>query len=423
MSTTDLYKTVLFNEGEGVEPDDLNDVQRFRGAQIQDGLLQCLIGNMDHTVNVNQTLDPDYQGQRGANVETIRCYALSAGQAFLRPGTANNKVGVSPGTLFQKLAASDGDEAQLIAYTFDGTEEFLIADGGALNHRVDLLQMKLEYVDGDPETRDFQDAVTRALTSPSLDKKRRVQCTLSIKTGTEASTTAVTYPTPDAGTVPIGAVVVGAGWTVAVAPVFGIDTAAANKVVVHDQRVPLGVRAYRVDPTAFKLVTAWALSNNNSTVTSSNATNLLYVACPTSKGRLVGVAMHLAGSSISPSVSALDAGRSSGIITTTYIPYNSVMMGTSAPDIIAPQACIEQNHVNATIGGGTGPDIIPNVTFSTPATGFGPPIWANGRRCAFEKFHRSSVAAVPSDHLVLRLQSGVNGTVIGAITFYVAEGL
>jgi hypothetical protein len=414
---TDLYSQVHINDGEGLFQGDLQDMQKFARASLNDQLLASLAGASKRLINPTSLLfDPEMGAQNGVDLVDPRwAYCLQPGQAFLQKGSANHKIAIAPGVLLQKIAATSGSDATFLPYTFTGAEEWTLTNGDATNPRVDLLQLKLEYVFADPQSRDFEDATSRIVTTTSMNKKRRVQATLSVKAGTPAASPQI--PEPDSGFVPVGSVMVGNGWTTAGnAPIFGEDTAATNNAVVHDQRMPLRVRAYRVDPSQFKLVTAWASSNNGSTVTSSNATNLLYVPCPAGLGRLVGVSVQFpTGQAPTPATTAMDAGRSSAIVSTSYATRTAVNLGNSfLNDPLAPLHFIESIHTPS-----AGP------TISQSATSFyGVPLWTNGRRCPFERHRLANVVgSTTCDTLVLRLQSGVNSHVMGAVTFFVAEGI
>lgn len=407
---TDLYSKVLFNDGEGVDPVDFNNAQKFLMAHLQDSTLQYLIGaSKAFTIDpTNGLYDPEYAGENGTDAETRFAYCLSPGAAYLRRGSGANVVQITAGTLIQKVGTSAGTDATLIPYTFNGTETWTIAAGDASNPRVDLLQMKLEYIDGNSETRDFEDAVTRAKSTTTPNKRRRVQCTLSVKQGTPAAAPFV--PEPDAGFVPVGSVLVGTNYATGTNIVIGEDSSGTN-AVLHDQRMPLRVRAHRVDPIAYKLVTAWALSNNNSTVTSSNATNDMYIPCPAGLGRLVGVSIHHTVAFSSPTN---QLGRSNGIITTSWVTRNTLGFGNSTPEDIVTMRFFENNMAPS-----AGPTAQQSAT-----TFIGVPIWSNGRRCLYERQRLATgLGSAPLDTLVMRIQSGVTAHVLGAATFYVAEGI
>ncbi len=237
--TLDVYKSMAQTDGEAITFGDINDAQRFLAARLTDQFFEKLIGSPT-------TADPEFGSQNGANATTVWAYALSIGGAHPKQGSANNKVKIGAGTLFQKLASADGNEPTIAAFTFDGTLEVTIANGSAVNPRVDMIQMKLEYVAADVQSRDFQDATTGALSTITPSKKRQIQCTVSVKQGAVAASP--TYPTPDAGYVPIAAVVVGTNYVAAAGLVY-VDTAGAV-AVLHDLRMPLRIRPHSVAPTS-----------------------------------------------------------------------------------------------------------------------------------------------------------------------------
>jgi len=407
--STDVYQQVLYNDGEGLVHTDLNNSQRYLRALINDGIIQYIIGASKLSIDAtNNIFDPEIGGENGTDTETRFAFAINPGAAYLRKGSGNNKVAIAPGMLLQKVGTTDGSEATLLPYVFTGSEEFTLTAGDATNPRVDLLQMKLEYIDTGSTSRDFEDATTRVITSTSQNISKRVQCTLSVKAGTPAATP--TVPDPDSGYVAVGSVMIGANYATGTAVIMGEDTAGAN-AVVHDQRLPVRVRAYRVDPIDFKLVTAWALSNNNSTVTSSNATNDLYIPCPAPLGRLVGVQIH---STVAFVGGNNRLGRSNGILTTSFVNRNFPAFNTFSPAVFTPFNIFDgASRVNA------GADLNASATNK-----IGAPLWTNGRRCVNETQKLAAgIASAPLDTLVLRIQSGVNAHVLGACTFFVAEGL
>jgi hypothetical protein len=408
---TDLFEQVYFSDGEGITHGDLNDMQRALEAKIWDQIIHEQIGSVDIA---SAARDPQFGGQDGANHPVSRCYCLNPGAAYLRQGSSNHKIQLAPGTLLQKIAAQDGADPKLLAYTFVGTEEWTLTNGDATNPRVDLLQMKLEYITDTLELRDFEDATTRAVTTSNTAKRRRVQCTLSVKAGTAGASP--TIPEPDAGYVPVGSVMVGNGWTTAgAAPIFGEDTAALNNVVVHDQRMPISIRAYRVDPSQFKLVTDWALNNNNSSVGASSGTNLLYVPCPqVGNGRLVAVGVT--HSDAIADLTGITLGKSSGLTSASYATRNTVsnpVTGLVVTDSVEMFFTFEAAHLPS-----AGPTIVQSAT-----TKIGVPLWTNGRRSPHEKTRLVAANAVPADHLVLRVTNSAQNSVLGPVTFYVAEGI
>src|SRR6185312_11260581 len=132
--TTDLYSRVYFNDGEGLDFNDLNNIQSSLRAKFGDQFLQYLMG----AVATSGTKDPAFAGQNGTNAPTRFVYCLHPGQAYLKEGGANNIILIAPGTLYQKVGTSDGSESTMLGFTFTGVEQFTLTAGDATNPRVDL---------------------------------------------------------------------------------------------------------------------------------------------------------------------------------------------------------------------------------------------------------------------------------------------
>src|SRR5271154_3993719 len=294
---------------------------------------------------------PDFGGDDGATPSPLWTYCLSQGQAFLRKGSANNLIQIAAGTLLQVDQSSTNQN--FVSYHFQGTETFpALTNGDATNPRCDLLQLKLSF---DPVT-----GVTPALT---------------VKVGTPAASPRI--PDPDAGFTPVGVAVVGHTWVAGTAPVFGQDVADINKVVIHDQRMPLGVRTWVVDPTNWKLETAFSLQDINTNAKSSNATCLMWALCPTTTGRIIGV-------DVQTSATLTTAGNL-GTFTFDLTgpgspPSANFFAGNSFGSNVAPaplsgfkrarRVDFEALHTPA-----NGPTILPSTVNS-----YGVPMWASGYR-------------------------------------------
>lgn len=158
--TLDTMKAVNFHPGMEVRAQDFDDSQNFLLARLLDGMFEKLvpgpiIGDLTKGTNL---LAP---GAHGNNVPNSSfAFALTSGGAYPRKGTANTKIQIAPGTLFQKVAARDGNEQKFLPFVFDGTLEVTIANGDAANPRVDIVQMKLEMIDDDSQARVFaQDGI------------------------------------------------------------------------------------------------------------------------------------------------------------------------------------------------------------------------------------------------------------------------
>lgn len=407
--TTDLYSTVLFQDGEQITFGDLNNVQRFVQAQMTDQIVESLVPGILTTIANTDLNGTDFGSLNGANIPKIYAHAVSPGWAFLRQGSANNKIQISPGTLLQKIGNADGQASTFLPFRFAGTEEFTLTNGDATNPRVDLLQMALSYITDTLASVDFQDAVTRADTTvANTATRRRVQCILSVKTGTPGASPVV--PDPDAGNVVVGAVVVGNSWTTAGnAPIFGVDTAAASNAVVHDHRMPLGVGAYRVDPVLYKLETAFALANTNQLVTSSSATNFFLTMCPFHPGRLLAVDIHV---NAGPAAGSVTIGngvtRFSAAPSTGYSKGNTLNGSAQSTRFRSLRTDFEAAH-NPAAG--------PTVQASA-VNKIGVPMWTSGYRTP--QLGPSSVSA---SRLALAVQNAANAFSFGETDFFVAGGI
>lgn len=362
----DLYSTMNIQDGMEADFNHANNFQRFLRAQQSDQLVaQMVTSILTHQTSPNFGID---DGATVADVSNLWAYAVSSGRAFLRQGSANNKIQVAPGTLYQRIASADGNDSTLVAFTFAGTEEWTLASGDATNPRVDMLQMKLEYITDTPASVDFEDAASRALTTNAATAtRRRVQATLTVKQGTPAASP--TIPDPDAGFVPVGTAVVGHGWTSAgAAPLFGEDTAEANNVVIHDQRMPLGVRALVTEPATYK-PTAWTLSADKVSLATSNATNDLYIRCQTNVGRVVAV--DLADFGLLAPASAVKLGGDIVGSAATFRVRNSFGTNRLSSSVgRSRRVDFEASHSPV-----AGPTIV-----ASAVKGYGVPLWASGYR-------------------------------------------
>lgn len=245
--SNDLFSGMLWSEGEGLTHDDLNNGRGYIEARIFDQLLSQLApGPL-----ASATTDPDLVGLNGADLDTTSLiFTMSAGCGVLKQGSAATKVGTYGGTIFQKIAAADGEEATFIPYTLvDNEFDLTIGAGDAANPRIDIIQVKLEWVElaADQEARDFEDGVTRVLTTQNTVKKRRVQATISLKAGTAGATP--TYPAPDAGYAVLGAVRVPALWATGIT--HDRNPSAGVLAGLRQCSVPLRVQAFTVTPDEF----------------------------------------------------------------------------------------------------------------------------------------------------------------------------
>lgn len=392
---TDLFKQVLFNDGEELTYGDLNDQENFADAMLTDQILESLVGNFTLT-----GVDPLFSGAVQADAANHLAYCLRGGSAYLRQGSASNKVQIAPGVLFQKTANKTGNASTLLPYYFDGssTYEFTIAAGSA-NPRVDLLQMSLTMVSGNSQTRDFKDATTGAITSQTMNKKRQVQCTLSVKQGTPAASP--TIPDPDAGYVAVGCVIVTSTYTTGTSLTFGVDPSPTNNAFVWDQRMPMQVRCFRPSPETWRLATAWslvAIASGQAAQSSSTTNDLRIRISPGgNSSRLTALEFYKDVGAWSSTASSLNVPGSTGS--------NKLQaLNNGVARIIIPYYTLEQNF---TLGGGI------TVVAST-TNKIGAPAWSNGYRCAVPTSASNSTYAPP----YLLINSSLNLSQLSEVVAY-----
>lgn len=294
--SNDIYKGPLFSDGEGFEIADFNALRDYQQARLFDQVLRHGTGSYG-----SPTADPDRYGSNNAGDTMLSsvAYTLTGGECSLAVGTANNKVSVRPGTLLAKVAAPDGNAPQVVPYTVAYGEVDLVIADGASNFRVDLLQVKLEWEDGVPVSRDFEDASTRVKSSTTPNTQRRAKATWSIKQGTASATPS--FPDPDTGYVAVGAVYVGSSWTSATAIQPFWQDRANGSAFLMQLTMPLGVECHSVFPLEFDYAyaTHWARGTDGAAEATVGAATDLRVWCPVGSTCKRIVAIELLGSMVS----------------------------------------------------------------------------------------------------------------------------
>lgn len=536
--STDIYKTVLFNDGEELTYGDLNNLGRFTLARAVDSLLPYLVPQLG-------TGDPEFTDQLHGDISTSEtplaltavhpatiptgpyAYTANPGQGRPHQGSANNKIRITAGTIYQLVAQPDGAEPQFLSFTFDGTTELTIANGDASNPRVDLLQMKLEWVNGGSESRIFDtapmkasldlgtvtthvDTVIRAkvpgkggdnisialtkrlsgsgvtysesgnaitvlyedgvstvanfetalasstlieiesagtpgnifsdpsdtitathlatgedqlLVTQSMNKTRRVQCTLSMKQGTAASSP--TYPAPDAGYVVIAGIVVGTSYAGAAGMYFE-DTAGAV-AVMHDQRMPLGVQSFPVIAKDFAYTGSDYAESHQGLALTASGTAVdpldIHATAFSAVRRLVGFEMTFKHGSSNTGSFFFECATwtdSSGL-SIVYTQLGDTGISFSPGDNMFHRRQALFSEIQGLHAPSAGPTVQQN------ANGMGPPIWSDAMRAPYE-FRRSSSASILK-HIIIRIKGSglgetvVAGTQFGPAVFYFAGGL
>jgi hypothetical protein len=405
------------NEGEGVYTDDINLIGRSANARVTDQLLEKLICGVSNSAfgggPINIEFPSTNHGVSSADTSTDYAFAVNCGGGVPIQGSANNKIKIAAGTLLQKVNSTDGGDMSILPFTFNGTNEVTIANGDATHPRLDIVEMKLELVAGGSDSRDIEDNTTDAPSTQVVNAEWRVQCTLQVKAGTPA--VAPTVPTPDAGFVPICAVMVGTNYVGAAGFKFS-DTAGAT-ACIHDLRIPLGLTVYRVKPNAFEYdSTKWTIDTRKTQVTAGATPDDLVIPCPVIAGRLMGVAI---------TTKAID-----GAVADSHLCRLSILTAGTTHPVIA-------NLTDVVDNAGAVVEVQQNVfTYWDPAAEAGTamgastgqlynvPVWCNGRRCPTELFSIGSpLAAVEDSSVGFVIKNVPNGGVVYSAYFYVAHGL
>lgn len=413
--TTDQYGRVIFHDGEGVQLDDLNDTASRGLAVLWDQVVRELIPNRALTTAANEDSAID---------RTTIPYALALTTMGARPaqGSGFNKIKITAGTLMQVIAATPtGSEPSVLAFSLPGTNEVTIANGDPTNPRVDIVQMKLEYLEDTSLPRDFEDAISRLKTTTSYTKRRRVQCTLSVKQGTPASSP--TYPTPDAGFCVIAGLVVGTNCVHAFQP--QIQDSAGAVMVIHDQRMPLRIRGHVTPPGAFvadflniraRQINGFAVTRDKTTTDAAPSNILVPILVSGNTGRLVQVSAQIAAATPMVSKFCRYVGGANDALTDPNIMLAGAGLpsNTTLSHAIPTQLAFQAAHA---------PDAGPTVQAS--ANGVGPPIWTNGFRAPALTFNGEFDVAFPVEHSALAViwLDPPDSATIRWTTFFVAEGL
>lgn len=359
------------------------------------------IAYFDQTVNqslkqhippINATVvDLEFPGQVAAPTSYVYALTRHGGSAYLRRGTANNKLQIAPGVLMQLISGT------LYSYTFAGTEEYTIANGDVSNPRVDILQMKID-----------ESAGTMA-----------ANVTISVKQGTASAIP--NYPDPDSGYCVIAGIVVGTGYVAASPLIMGIDSDGAN-AVIHDQRMPLGLRAVVTTPGQYYYGSSYTLVNNTLVRKTDNTGNFLVAPLWVGyAGRLIGVA-----------ASVKNTGEIHGLLGRFAIFNNAGTTDYAFTDLAdinsmqtaTPSVYTRRHNELLSLQGNMLPDTGPTVLSAISGSGLGAPIWSNGKRCPTEPF-RNDASPYGIETIGIR-SGGASGdddlSEWGPTTFYIAGG-
>ncbi len=209
-------RLVRFNDGEGITYEDLNMVGQLGDRSLTRWVLAPeSLGGMVHFV--------------GDHV-----LRLARGSDFSLSGTNNRTVTLTRGyyALGTDPATDDAIEVQMgqaagASYTLD------VATSGSAWRR-DILEARMEAeTTGENETRDFEDAVTRVVTSQSVPKRRKRLVSIQVKKGTDQVSEALANANEPAVT---------SGWTKIYSVLVPPTGNNVDSTKVNEWHVPLSYR-------------------------------------------------------------------------------------------------------------------------------------------------------------------------------------
>jgi hypothetical protein len=172
-------KEVKVSDTEGLDFKDFNRAQQYLRSYINDAVLAAKMGDGDLIVGPG----------------TDRCYAYGVGG--YPNGNANNlEVELGPGLVLQAISTYDPvgsngitmDDPTVLGYFLGDAEKTLtLQPGDATNPRWDVLEIKIDHVDGDPQTRKRRLTPTSSPSSATFNKQRQVRLQAQIVQGTPAA--------------------------------------------------------------------------------------------------------------------------------------------------------------------------------------------------------------------------------------------
>lgn len=291
VSVDNFHQRVIYNEGESVEDVDLTNAQIFEHlGQFQNFRVSGIADYLDDPTAPGTILDLENGNNWNLQGLASNCsdlvFAPYPGCGYFAPnGVANQLESIDGPLVFiddDDPFGADPDRVCPFRLPFNVT--LTTAVGHATQPRIDLVELRAVWFDTDSTSRNFQDEMTRALTSTAFNKRRAVQVTIQIKQGTAAASPA--YPAPSAGFAAIGAILVPA-----------LHNAAHSVANWRDLRMPMG-KVVPYDVPAHLMyrqgATPWTLSTGNWCNVAPALADYLYAQCPVGamNGRLVGVGLY-----------------------------------------------------------------------------------------------------------------------------------
>ncbi len=413
-TVTDSHsRRVLFHPGEGLDDRDFNDTQLYTYSQLVENLLASAPARaIDNPVSPLSIIDHEIGDvwNDGTLTNTGEVFCPYAGAGYVRATANANELTTVPGPIMQCIGSTFDGSGESVALFRLPTTTLTTTTGDATHPRVDLVEVKLEFVDADNTARDFEDAITGAKTTTNFDKTRRVQCTIQIKAGTPAASPA--YPAPTAGYAVLAAVYVPA-----------LHNAAHSADNLRDHRFPLGsVRVYDTPANEFWRPggSPWTVSQEQyATDPSGGATSSVFAYCNRvgKNARLVGISVYGRwGDGFASNVElvrTLHQLVSTPSHTTIATPSTSLLNGTPALRSISTITISDQLNTNGTHKGSR-----------VASTRIGVPMWMSGWPAGVAKPETASApTTVTKLGLKITSESTTDPGFVSFVRWFVLEGL
>lgn len=285
--TTDAVRVKFHPDGEAIDLTDWENAQLFQQKRDWVSLFSAML-----THGAGDPADPGGLDTPESSVAMHElsiyggaCIALHPGSGYVSAGAAN-ALNLQAGSIAMVVDEPWNTGEDFAVIRLGAVVSLATAVGDATNPRIDIVEVKCAYVDGDPQDRHFEDATTRAPSSQAgTDKERQVEFTYQIKAGTPAADPS--YPAPTAGFVAMAAVYVPALHNAVHAP--------SN---IRDLRMPVGIRAIDVDYKGMHFTGAnpWTVVGMlaSSALASDPDADRMIVPCPvsTKTARLIAVGVQ-----------------------------------------------------------------------------------------------------------------------------------
>lgn len=418
--TSNYSRSVQFTpDGEGIDLTDMINMQLFRRLHeinlLMSGVHPNIVGDPGAPGDVGNPTSNEDQAALGASISQL-VLAPHGGAAFVYATAVARQIAITPGAICTFSDEPWTESGEEFATFRSGGYLLTTGVGDAANPRIDLVEIKLEYINGDPQSRHFEDATTREPTSQAgTNKERQVKLTYQIKAGTPAASPA--YPSPSVGFLPLAAIWIPQNHNAVHSP--------AN---IRDMRMPLGLRVVDVDFRQFQYTGAqpWTDLSGAIATTGINSTDVDYViaVCPNANpgARLVGVGIHCSlGDDATCELISRSYPASNGAPTDTVIAYVGDDMALGGGFTY-----VDMIQIMDSAGNG-----VPTFAKGSRAAGlaYGTPVWCNGTTGG-----NANRKATPNDgadvDTKLALRFACDGTGVSGpggrasfVRFYIAEGL